>query len=55
MPPLNEIALRWPSMSTEEIAAVEKDYERDSNLLQDLSLDEVYLSMEQLVDNDVNG
>ncbi|RPD66182.1 hypothetical protein L227DRAFT_539315 [Lentinus tigrinus ALCF2SS1-6] len=52
-PSQNEIALRWPSMSPEEVAAIEVDYERDCRTLHDLELEGIYQSMEQLVENDV--
>ena len=52
-PSQNEIALRWPSMSPEEVAAIEYDYERDCRVLHDFELEGIYQSMEQLVENDV--
>ncbi|KAI0374941.1 hypothetical protein BV20DRAFT_934524 [Pilatotrama ljubarskyi] len=52
VPSEDELALRWPSMSPEEVSAVERDYWRDSRVLQDLDLDAIYQSMEQLVSMD---
>ena len=55
IPPEQEIALRWPSLSPEEVLAIERDYERDSVQLRDLDLDGIYSSMEQLVENELRG
>ncbi|KAI0362165.1 hypothetical protein OH77DRAFT_1515456 [Trametes cingulata] len=55
VPSEDELALRWPSMSPEEISAVERNYGRDSRTLQDLDLDAIYQSMEQLVSMDEGG
>ena len=53
VPAEEEIARRWPSMSPDEIVAIGRDYERDRRTLEDLDLDGIYQSMEQLVENDV--
>ncbi|KAI0670336.1 Non-repetitive/WGA-negative nucleoporin C-terminal-domain-containing protein [Trametes maxima] len=52
VPSEDEIALRWPSMSPEEVGAIVRDYQRDSRALQDLGLEAIYQSMEQLVNAD---
>ena len=52
-PPQEEIELRWPSMSPEEILGIERDYERDSRVLQDLDLMDIYRSVEQIVNQDL--
>ncbi|KAI0748169.1 Non-repetitive/WGA-negative nucleoporin C-terminal-domain-containing protein [Daedaleopsis nitida] len=49
-----EIALRWPSLSPEEVVAIERDYERDCRIVHGLDLDGIYQSMEQLVENDIS-
>ena len=40
-------------MSPEEASSIARDYERDSRTLQDLDLNGIYQSMEQLVMSDV--
>ncbi|KAJ8487889.1 hypothetical protein ONZ51_g3889 [Trametes cubensis] len=52
VPSEDEVALRWPSMSPEEVGAIVRDYQRDSRALQDLDLAGIYQSMEQLVNAD---
>ncbi|KAI0636924.1 Non-repetitive/WGA-negative nucleoporin C-terminal-domain-containing protein [Trametes polyzona] len=52
VPPEDELALRWPSLSPEEAVAIARDYQRDSRTLQDLDLDGIYYSMEELVNAD---
>ncbi|KAH9856929.1 Non-repetitive/WGA-negative nucleoporin C-terminal-domain-containing protein [Lenzites betulinus] len=52
VPAEDELALRWPSMSPEEAAAIARDYERDSRALRDLDLEGIYLSLEELVNAD---
>ncbi|KAI0780884.1 Non-repetitive/WGA-negative nucleoporin C-terminal-domain-containing protein [Trametes elegans] len=52
VPSEEEVARRWPGMSPDEVSAVVHDYARDSRALQDLALDGVFQSMEQLVDVD---
>ncbi|KAI0831351.1 hypothetical protein BC628DRAFT_1311430 [Trametes gibbosa] len=52
VPAEDELALRWPSMSPEEAAAIARDYQRDSRTLQDLDLEGIYQSMEELVNAD---
>lgn len=49
-----EIALRWPSLSPEEVIAIERDYQRDCSIVHGLDLDGIYQSMEQLVENDIS-
>ncbi|EJF65900.1 hypothetical protein DICSQDRAFT_49916 [Dichomitus squalens LYAD-421 SS1] len=53
IPPQEEIELRLPSMSPEEILAIERDYERDSRALQDLDLMDIYRSVEQIANQDL--
>lgn len=52
-PPQEEIELRWPSMSPEEILAIARDYERDSRALEDLDLMGIYQSVEQIANQDL--
>ncbi|KAI0331109.1 hypothetical protein GY45DRAFT_1322812 [Cubamyces sp. BRFM 1775] len=52
VPSEDEVALRWPSMSPEEVGAIVRDYQRDSRALQDLDLEGVYQSVEQIVTTD---
>ncbi|KAH9946079.1 uncharacterized protein BXZ73DRAFT_86275 [Epithele typhae] len=49
-----EIALRWPSMSPDEITSIETDYGRDCRKLEDYNLEGIYQSMEQLVQSDLS-
>ncbi|CDO69523.1 hypothetical protein BN946_scf184785.g28 [Trametes cinnabarina] len=52
VPSEDEVALRWPSMSPEEVSAIVRDYQRDSRALQDLDLEGIYQSLEHLVNMD---
>ncbi|KAH9900978.1 Non-repetitive/WGA-negative nucleoporin C-terminal-domain-containing protein [Cubamyces lactineus] len=52
VPSEDEVALRWPSMSPEEVGAIVRDYQRDSRALQDLDLEGIYQSVEQVVNAD---
>ena len=52
-PSQEEIDLRWPSMSPEEILAIARDYERDSRALEDLDLMGIYQSVEQIANHDL--
>ncbi|KAL7283436.1 hypothetical protein ACG7TL_002866 [Trametes sanguinea] len=52
VPSEEEVALRWPSMSPEEVNAIVRDYQRDSRALRDLDLEGIYQSLDQLVNVD---
>ena len=49
VPSEEDIALRWPSLSPEEIVGIAIDYQRESNMLADLNLDAMYQTIEQLI------
>ena len=53
IPPQEEIPLRWPGMSPDDILAIARDYERDSRALEDLDLMGIYQSVEQIANQDL--
>ncbi|OCH94941.1 hypothetical protein OBBRIDRAFT_788678 [Obba rivulosa] len=52
IPDRSEIALRWPGLSPDEVDMVERDCARESTVLSNLGLDDVFESMQQLVAED---
>jgi len=53
VPSQEEVKSRWPGKAPEEVDAVQADYNRESELLEVLELEDVYHRVRELVVADV--
>ena len=55
IPDPDELALRWPGMSPDDVEAVYRDYRKESEYLAELRLDDMYRSLRDLVAEDAGA
>lgn len=55
VPDPDELALRWPGMSPDDIDTVYRDCRKESKYLADLRLEDMYLSLRELVAEDAGA
>ena len=55
VPQPDELALRWPGMSPDDVDAVYMDCRKESEYLAELQLDDMYQSLRELVAEDVGA